>query len=262
MFNPSRIENFRSSFENIGSSMEEEFIGCVDKNKYRQLAYEYLFGNPAKEEADPDEKFAKIIKFKEDCDKYFEDFKSLFDKNAHINFKESMRLVEKSQIGDPENPRKFFARELLNALKNRFDDKYIIKYFTAAGGTHLDVKHKIDAFFKFYNKETEEEVCFVSIDLTTNPKKQDCEADILINISNEDKGKFDNSRVNEDFDEDFVNEKILEYARGIEGSFDKKIKIKNFKERNKEKNVNERIEVRNFEEKNKNKKKRKRINRY
>ncbi|NCD01062.1 hypothetical protein EOL94_03145 [bacterium] len=215
MFNPSRIENFRSSFENTGFRLESEFLGNIDKTKYNQLACEYLFGNPANNEDDPEKKFIETIKFREQAEKMFHDTEAISDKAKYIDFKSSMKLVEDSQISDPENPKKFFAKKLLDALKDRFDDKYVIKFFTAAGGTHLDVKHKVDCFFKVYNRENEEELCFATIDLTSNPKKKDCKADVLINISSEDKDKFDDSKNNEDFNENFVEEKISEYADRI-----------------------------------------------
>lgn len=224
----SKIENSMSAFENTGNRLETEFIGNINKTKYNQMAYEYLFGNPAKKEKDPDEKFAKTLKFKEEAERVFENTLALSDKDKYIDFKNSMNLVEKSQIGDPENPNLFFAKNLLNTLRDKFtEDKYIIKFFTATGGTHLDVKHKIDCFFKIYDKESGEELSYATVDLSSNPKKQDCRADVLINISNEDKSKFDNSRNNDEFDKSFVEEKMSRYADDISDAI-----VKNYKNNN------------------------------
>ncbi|MCF7794869.1 hypothetical protein K9M50_00715 [Patescibacteria group bacterium] len=228
MFDMSKIENSMSAFENTGNRLETEFIGNINKTKYNQMAYEYLFGNPAKKEKDPDEKFAKTLKFKEEAERVFENTLALSDKDKYIDFKNSMNLVEKSQIGDPENPNLFFAKNLLNTLRDKFtEDKYIIKFFTATGGTHLDVKHKIDCFFKIYDKESGEELSYATVDLSSNPKKQDCRADVLINISNEDKSKFDNSRNNDEFDKSFVEEKMSRYADDISDAI-----VKNYKNNN------------------------------
>ncbi len=227
MINVSRIEMSRSAFENTGTRLEAEYTGNIDKSKYNELAYEHLFGNPADKETDPDEKFAKILSFKEQARIVFEDTLALSDQDKYINFKNSMKLVEMSQLGDPENPSRFFAKALYNSVKEKFVDKYILKFFTASGGTHLDVKHKIDCFFKLYNKETKEELSQATIDLTSNTNKQTCRADILLYISDEEKNKFDSSSNNTEYDREFFKTKIDEYATQIA-----KVIVENYKNRN------------------------------
>jgi hypothetical protein len=126
-----------------------------------------------------------------------------------------MALVEKCQIGNPEQPKQFFAQALYNYIKGRFNDKYVLKFFTAAGGTHLDIVHKIDCYFKLYEKENNKELSYATIDITGNESKDKARADVLLNIEQDEKDKYDPSQINKNFDKSFFDQKIKEFGEEI-----------------------------------------------
>lgn len=209
-----RIEGGRRAYENTGTRLEDEFIGGVNGVKYKELAYELLHQEQeGRSETDnPTEKFEKILKIKELAQREFQNTLDLADRNKYIDFKNSMKLVEQCQIGNPEKPSQLFSRALYNNIKDRFVDKYILKFFTAAGGTHLDVAHGIDCFFKLYDKKSGQELAMATIDLTKRTGKTQGKADVIFNISEEDCDKYDASSNNKNFDKNFFSKKIDEFA--------------------------------------------------
>lgn len=214
-FPTNRIEKGRSSLENTGTRLEQEFIGEVDTTQYKELAYAFLHKEKAKEGETQDEKFERMLNLKEAAQKEFENTLDLADRSKYIDFKNSTKLVEQSQIGNPEKPTRFFAAALHNYVKNRFEEKYILKFFTATGGTHLDVVHGVDGFFKLYDKKSGEELAMATIDLTKNTAKDKARADVLISIDQDDLEKYDPSKNNKNFDKEFFNEKIAKYSETI-----------------------------------------------
>jgi len=213
------IERGRTALENTGTRLEAEFIGEVDGIKYKKLAYEFLHQNEIKEEMakakTPGEKFEQMMKIKEAAQKEFENVLALADRDKYIDFKNSVKLVEQSQSGDPGKPSRFFSAALYNHIKNRFADKYILKFFTATGGTHLDVVHGIDGFFKLYDKKSGQELALATLDLTGNAFKDRTRADVLISIDQDDREKYDPSKDNGNFDKEFFNEKIEKFSEMI-----------------------------------------------
>lgn len=214
-FPTNKIERGRSSLENTGTRLEQEFIGEVDGTKYKELAYLFLHKNEMAKAETPEEKFEQMIKVKEAAQKEFENALDLAGKDKYIDFKNSVRLVEQSQLGNPEKPSKFFAASLLNYVKSRFEDKYILKFFTATGGTHLDVVHGVDGFFKLYNKESGQELAMATVDLTRNAMKDKARADVLISIDQDEREKYDPSKSNTNFDKKFFDEKIEKFSEMI-----------------------------------------------
>lgn len=210
-----KIEKAQSFPEKTGTRLEDEFLGDVDSNKYKELAYEFLHQETDEKIADPEEKFVKILKIREAAQREFENTLDLADRNKYIDFKNSLKLVEKCQIGNPEKPSQFFSRALYNNVKDHFEDKYTLKFFTAVGGTHLDVVHGIDCFFKLYDKESGQELAIATIDLTKRTGKEQAKADMTFNINGEEQDKYDPSQNNKNFDKDFFNKKIDEFAEEI-----------------------------------------------
>lgn len=210
-----RIEQGRSSLENTGNRLESEFFGEVDGTKYKELAYKFLHkeGKPERE-LSPEDRYAKMLSIKEAAQKEFEDTLDLADRSKYINFADSLKLVEKCQVGNPEKPNKFFSRALYENIKNRFAEKYDLKFFTATGGTHLDVVHGVDCFFKLYDKEGNE-LAFATIDLTKNRAKDNARADVLIHVDDDDLKKYDPSQNNKDYDKEFFNQKIEGFSENI-----------------------------------------------
>jgi hypothetical protein len=210
-----RIEKSRQGYENTGSNLEQEFLGTINSVKYKGLAYKNLHQEQVSETADPREKFEKMLKIKETAQKEFDSTLALADRNKYINFKDSMALVEKCQVGNPENPSHFFSKALYDYIRNRLDEKYILKFFTAVGGTHLDIVHKIDFYFKLYNKESGEELTCATIDITGRKSKDKTRANVLLNIDQEERDQYDPSQINKNFDREFFNKKIAVFGEEI-----------------------------------------------
>ncbi len=210
-----KIENAINKYENNGSRLEEEFVGSVNGRRYKELAYSFLHKDTLNFEGlSNDEKMEKTLQMR---DRASESFQNIGDfKNNYINRRESMRLIEKCQVGNPERPNRFFSRKLYDSVKNRFSEKdFMLKFFTATGGTHLDVMHKIDCFFKLYIRETEAEVACATIDLTQNQNKTTADADILINITDEEKDSYDPSRSNDKFNAGELDLRISEITEQV-----------------------------------------------
>ncbi|HBA37039.1 TPA: hypothetical protein DCZ15_04200 [Candidatus Falkowbacteria bacterium] len=207
-----KISKGCSAHENTGSRLEEEFIGGVNNHKYKELAYQFIHQKETPEHLDAEKKYQWILKTKEKAQKELQETSALFARENYINFKDSMELVEKCQIGNPEKPSKFFSRALYNKIKNRFQDKYLLKFFTATGGTHLDVVHGIDCFFKLYDKESGQELTSATIDFTKRPGKDSAKADLIFFIDDNDQTKYDPSPENQDFDKNAFDRKIEEFS--------------------------------------------------
>jgi len=203
------FENAISRYEGTGSRLEDEFVGAVNGRKYKELAYAFLHKDN-KVNSDPltnDMRFEKMLKMRELATHEFEN--TLDFKEKYIKRSDSMRLVEKCQVGDPEHPSRFFAKKLYDTVREKFNkDDFTLKFFTATGGTHLDVAHKIDCYFKLYLKDTNQEIACATIDLTQNSNKSTAEANILVNISSEEQEKCDPSQENKKYDPKFLEEII------------------------------------------------------
>lgn len=213
------IEKGRTSPDNTGTRLESEFIGEVDGTKYKKLAYNFLHSEEIKEEMakakTPEEKFGQMMKVREAAQKEFENALDLADRDKYIDFRNSVKLVEQSQLGNPERPNRFFSGALYNNIKKRFEDKYILKFFTATGGTHLDVVHGVDGFFKLYLKENGQELATATFDLTGNSSKNSSRANVLIYVDPNEKEKYDTSLSNKRFDKEFFDSKIDEFSKMI-----------------------------------------------
>ncbi|MFA6417361.1 MAG: hypothetical protein WCW61_04180 [Patescibacteria group bacterium] len=202
--NLERWEKAQDRASKSGSLLEADMVGTADVKHYKETAYATLYPERCKlDNLGNDERFEKILKIREDAQAEFQDVKSFNKKFVPLD--KAMALVEKCQIGNPENPSQFFAHELYQAVKNRFvSDKYILKFFSATGGTHLDVSHGIDCYFKLYDKETGKELTRATIDLTQNSSKDKTRSDVLIYIDRDDRDRLDGSRGNDLFDPKFL----------------------------------------------------------
>lgn len=217
MFNSfaiNKIERGCSSPENTGTRLESEFIGEVDGVKYKELAYAFLHKDKADNAAASEDGFKQMM-LREAAQKEFENALDLADRGKYIDYKNSVKLVEQSQLGNPEKPSRFFSGALFKKIKERFEDKYSLKFFTATGGTHLDVVHGVDGFFKLYDKDSGQELAMATIDLTGNSAKNQARADVLISIDQYDREKYDPSKENENFDKNFFDEKIDRFSEMV-----------------------------------------------
>jgi len=214
-FNHNRYERSQDRAADNGTRLEEEMIGVADSKHYKEEAYAALYPERCQlDNLEKGERFEKILKIREDAQT---EFQELIDFNKkYVPLNKAMELVEKCQVGDPENPSRFFASQLYQAVKDRFvSDKYVLKFFSATGGTHLDISHGIDCYFKLYDKKTNKELTRATIDMTQNPRKDKTKSDVLIYISSENKDKLDNSRGNKSFDSNFLKKIIEEETEKI-----------------------------------------------
>lgn len=210
-----RISQGQSANEGRGAILETEYLGNVDSPQYRKEAYMKLHGNEIKKANSPEEEYEQELEINKLAQEEFDDTLKIADRNNYINFKNSMALVERCQVGNPEKPNRFFSRALYNYIRSRWDEKYTLKFFTAVGGTHLDIVHKIDFYFKLYLKETNEEIVFATADITGRDSKDKATADVLINIRQDERDKYDPSPVNKSFDKEFFDSKIAEFGEEI-----------------------------------------------
>lgn len=207
--NLEKWENAQNRASKSGSLLEADMIGLADGKHYKEEAYATLYPERCRlDNLEKDKRFEKILKIREDAQAEFQDLESFNRKFVPLD--QAMALVEKCQTGNPENPSHFFAHELYQAVKNRFvSDKYILKFFSATGGTHLDISHGIDCYFKLYDKETGQELTRATIDLTQNSRKDRSKSDVLIYISDDDHERLDGSRGNDRFEPQLLK-KIIE----------------------------------------------------
>jgi len=208
-----RIDRGCSSYENTGTRLEEEFIGSINKRKYKEEAYNYLHSKDKPLSEDPGEKFEQILQRREAAQMEFEKALDLIKQGNYINYKDSMDLVEKCQIGNPEKPTQFFSAALYNKIKDAFSEKYTLKFFTSTGVTHLDVLHGVDCFFKLY--EDGKEMTLATIDLTGNRDKDKSRADVLIQIKQAERDKYDPSKNNKNFNKEFFYNQIENFSQLI-----------------------------------------------
>ncbi len=223
-----RFEAGVSKFETTGDRLEQEFLGEVKKDQYKEMAYLFLHKELRKKADNPDDDYMRILSIRDKSKEEFQTALDLTKRGKYIDFENSIKLVEKCQVGDPEKPRPFFAAALHKAIGEQFVDKYILKFFTATGGTHLDVCHGVDAFFKLYDKEDGEELAMATLDLTMNPNKTEAnKADVLVDIAADDYAKYDPSQGNKEFDKNFFQEKIDNFSQLITYAL-----VENYKKRN------------------------------
>jgi hypothetical protein len=222
-----RYEMAQNKAVENGTVFEEEMIEITNGRHYKEEAYAKLYPEKCKlDNLENDQRFEKILQIREEAQAEFRDTMDFNKKRISVD--QAMNLVEKCQTGNPENPSKLFANKLYQAVKNRFvSDKYILKFFSAAGGTHLDVSHGIDCYFKLYDKNTGKELTRATIDLTQHPKNDWTKSDVLLYIAKEDSEKLDNSRGNKNFDAKFLDEIVEKEAEKITNAM-----IENFKQKN------------------------------
>lgn len=223
-----RFEAAVNKFDTTGTRLEVECLGEVKKDQYKEMAYLFLHKELSKKLDNPDDDFARILSIREKALEEFQTALHISQRGKYIDFENSVEMVEKCQVGDPEKPHPFMAAALYKNISEKFAEKYTLKYFTAAGGTHLDVFHGVDAFFKLYNKESGEELAMATLDLTINPNKTRVnKADVLVNIKIEEYGKYDSSQGNKEFDKKFFDEKIEDFSDQIKDALIDDYKYRN-----------------------------------
>lgn len=91
--------------------------------------------------------------------------------NGYMKWEDARSFAQQNQPWeDPENPDCPIARHLLHNVREKLGGKVL--FFTAIG-TPFDVYHGVDGWFEFRGK-------IVTIDVTKNPFKVSCKADVLL----------------------------------------------------------------------------------
>ncbi len=110
-------------------------------------------------------------------------FGQLHEIESYMKRREAINFVKSHQRGkDPHNPTRFFPRNLVEGIRE--DEGFGISAgdevsFYTAVNSPLDRYHGVDAFFEF--KIGGKEV-MVTIDVTTNPNKDNYKADVILAI--------------------------------------------------------------------------------
>lgn len=98
---------------------------------------------------------------------------------SYIPFEKALSVVKFCQPwADPSEPEPRFANDLHASVAEELcpDDYSKLAFFTAVG-SHLDRFHGVDAFFEY---KTEVGIVRATLDITTNPRKEDgYKADIV-----------------------------------------------------------------------------------
>jgi len=208
----------RGGYENSGLALEYEYFGPMNKLAYAKLIDEYMHPDIYKlapEGAYTPEQVEQIM---ERRSKMRLDYSDSFADSCYINYKDAMSMVEKSQLGDPEKPGTFFVAALRKKIADLYGSEYKVLFYTALG-SHLDTKHKIDGFFKLYNR-TGEEVSSCTLDITSRIKDNHT-ADLVINICNDDRDIYDFD--SENFNKDSFFQRIDSEALIIKEKFEQNI---------------------------------------
>jgi len=104
------------------------------------------------------------------------------DETEYQKYDDAMKYVKDNQIGEPSDPSAWFANDLHATIADELglEDYSQLKFYTAIGSS-LDKYHSIDGFFELQiDPENPDDVVRVTIDLTTNPNKDDYRADLVI----------------------------------------------------------------------------------
>lgn len=220
MISYDRIENSQKVKE-TGTLLEYEFFGQINKLAQAKLmAREFVSKNYPNLSGS---EFAEMILKKKD------EFINKFDiqdalKN-YLPWKKSMQIVESSQMGDPENPDRFFSKSLYRAIfkKLNLTNGSKLKFFTAVGSS-LDYCHDIDSYFKLYGQDDKEvSSATINISKIDESKETEKKAEILMQITQDQKDLCDPNSKN--YDEIACTEIIEKYSSLIADLLERKKQI-------------------------------------
>lgn len=233
MFNSKKFENSTSYIERMGSTFEHELLGDVPKRKYGEEVYKikHRLSEENLKKLNPEEKFELSCKIREYTDDLTSSYENL--KDSYLTRREAMTAIENSEDG--HKPLVFFAGTIRKKLAEYAEPDFDIEYFTAIG-THLDVLHGIDAYFKITHVDSGLEF-IITIDLSQMDKGNQ-KADLLWVVTKEEKDLYDHSATNKYFDKQAFEERTDQEINNIIKELNKKMKNgenrKNFPEKKRE----------------------------
>lgn len=102
--------------------------------------------------------------------------------SGYVGYEPMLDLIRRYGANDPLNPEKPFAKELRQAVIEELGleqskDMDRVRLYTAIG-TAADVFHGIDSWIEYETDDGRRIV--VTLDLTENPNKDACKADVMI----------------------------------------------------------------------------------
>ena len=108
--------------------------------------------------------------------------RGLNEKGKELNLKQWIDLFKEEYPLNPQAPEKKWGKDIFDFTAEELgldiEEPKGLSFYNATG-SGLD-QRGIDCFFIFKNPKTKKEA-FVTIDLTTNPKKDEWKADIILN---------------------------------------------------------------------------------
>lgn len=133
----------------------------------------------------------------------------------YLSYKEAKELVERSQPFDPADPSQrlhpfpHFVRDAVDYLIFGEEEEWgQVKFYTAVGSA-FDFFHGVDCFLIVTQGDKE---TIITMDLTCNPEKLDCKADVLIHIPE----KGVNQKHNRGNFLEFVNKTTVKIVQAFE----------------------------------------------
>ncbi len=109
---------------------------------------------------------------------------AMLSRGEYLGHRRSLDFARTAQQFDPTDPAPRFANDLHATVAERlgFEDYARLKFYSAVGSM-FDVKHGVDGFFEVQlDPEDPKSRCTVTMDITTNPNKQEYKANIIIQV--------------------------------------------------------------------------------
>jgi len=102
----------------------------------------------------------------------------------YLSYNEAKKIAKQNQPYDPTDPEPDFANGLHATVAEKLglDDYQDLGFYTAVGSV-LDYLHGVDGFFEYKTKD--KGAIVVTMDITINPRKDSCKADVLIELPTE-----------------------------------------------------------------------------
>ncbi|MCX6795508.1 MAG: hypothetical protein NT165_02145 [Candidatus Falkowbacteria bacterium] len=218
MINYDKFERSTSYVERMGSTFEKELLGDAPKIKYGEEVYKIKnhLSEEEIEDLSPEKSLALSYEMREYASSCTSSFEKL--KESYLTRREAMEAIERCEDG--HNPLVFFAATIRKKFADFAQPAFDVEYFTAVG-THLDVMHGIDAYFKVTHAESGLEF-IVTIDLSQMDKGNQ-KADLLWVVTKEQKDLYDHSVTNKAFNKQALEERTDKEINNIIEQLNKKM---------------------------------------
>jgi hypothetical protein len=202
-------------------SLEEDFLGVMDSDRYKELAYIYLNQKNIDKISDLSEKFKSSIDIKDRARESFKEDSDYLGKNF-IPYQKATELIEECQLKQEKNNSPFIS-SLLKKIQENFSDDYEIKFLSSVGENHLHKVFGVDGIIKVYDRESGQEVASSTIDLNDSEERLETDkADVLFDIDSEVEEKLRKGFKGDKNDKEYSDLKLEEYSRLVTMSLEDK----------------------------------------